>query len=113
MTGYACIMVTGVLSPEEEHSQLVCFPELLFSVAFSIEKARAQPGNGNNFKGDVGLVEFNLLRPDCFCGFSHDYCKGCPVGVNIQVPCRQGSASKGAKGDCELCGVSLPDPAGV
>ena len=108
MTGYACVMVTGVLSPEEEHSQMVCFLDGLFSVALSMEKARAQPGDGNYFKGDVGLVEFDLLRPNCFCGFSHNCCKGYSVGVKIQVPCGQRSASKGAKGNCELGWVSLP-----
>ena len=71
VTGRACVMVTGILSPEEENSRLVRFLDLLFSVAFSIAKAREQPGDGNNFKGDVGLVEFDLLRPNCFCGFSH------------------------------------------
>ena len=113
MTGYACVMVTGILSPEEEHSQLVRVLDFIFSVALSVEKARAQPGDGNNFKGDVGLVEFDLLRPDCFCGFSHILCEGCPVGLDIQVPCGQGSASKGAKGGYDLGWVSLPDPAGV
>ena len=71
MTGYACVMVTGILSPEEEHSQLVCFLDGLFPVALSDEKARAQPGDGTNFKGDVGLVKLDLLRSYCFCGFSH------------------------------------------
>ena len=101
------------LYPEEENPQLVFFLDAPFSVALSLEKARTQPGDGNNFKGDIRLVEFDFCGPNCFCGFSHNLCKGCPVGVNIQVPWRQGSVSKGANGGIELNWVPLTDPSGV
>ena len=66
MAGNACVMVTGILSPEEERSQLVFALDVPFSVALSLEKARTQPGDGNNFKGDVRLVVLYFCGTYCF-----------------------------------------------
>ena len=48
--------------------------DVMFSVALSLEKARTQPGAGNNFKGDVRLVVLDFCGTYCFCGFSHNLC---------------------------------------
>ena len=69
MAGNACVMVDGKVFPEQKNPQSVRLSEIPFTATRSNEKEFAQPGNGDDLKGNVRFKDLEFLRLDCLCGF--------------------------------------------